>query len=840
MALLAAAAFGLAGNGAAGQTLRDTLLAAGPEYEAGWLHTTLLGRHHRDLWTTPMTVGVLDLARFGGGLTPIRPGGGFQTRSLRFLGGDGREYTFRSVNKDPSAVLDSLLRGTLVDALVQDGISAAHPVGALIAAGLLEAADVLHATPVLAVLPDDPALGAFREDFAGLLGLIEEHPDENGGGPNTFAGAHRIAGSEALLERVDESPDDVVDARAYLAARLMDVFLGDWDRHRDQWRWATFDTGKPRRWVPIPRDRDQAFSNFDGPAMDLVRMSVPQFVEFSGDYPSLVRLHWSARELDRRFLSGLGRSAWDSVAASLQGRLKDRILEHSLGRLPPEIREVEGAALTAALLQRRDGLGEAAADFYRLLARDVDVWATDAAEVVRVDRSGLGVMVLEIRAAGSATPYFVRRFVASETEEVRVHLAGGRDVVRVVGDDEAITLRVVTGRGADTVSVKKSWRGVTVYDQERTAVFTGAGTPHVDSRAYRPWVWREDDRDQPRDWGAAWMPLFWTSLSTDTGLFLGGGARWRAYGFRAAPYMTQLSVRAGYAPSEGKGAVDLTVRRNRSNSTLFIEGSVRGSALEVLHYYGPGNQAPGGDRETRRVDVTAWIGEGRLGATWGESMEIAAGIRAQRSEAGPNEGRYFDDVRDGLLGGTGTFDELSLFVVAEYGASAHAAEATWGRIEVSRSLPDLDADRAFGSAQGQFGVSLKAAPRAPVTVVVRGGAQRVWGAAPWNREAFLGGGSTLRGWAQDRFTGDAALNGGVDLLLRLGYPRLLVPVESGVFGFADAGRVFVDGRSPGGWHVGVGGGLWFKPMGQPNTLRVGAGRSAEGVRFYGSVGLPWR
>jgi hypothetical protein len=34
-----------------------------------------------------------------------------------------------------------------------------------------------------------------------------------------------------------------------------------------------------------------------------------------------------------------------------------------------------------------------------------------------------------------------------------------------------------------------------------------------------------------------------------------------------------------------------------------------------------------------------------------------------------------------------------------------------------------------------------------------------------------------------------------------------------VLGFADAGRVYVDGDSPGGWHTAAGGGFW---VGSPN------------------------
>ncbi|MDL1892514.1 hypothetical protein FBQ87_06440, partial [Sphingobacteriales bacterium CHB3] len=77
----------------------------GPEYKAGWLHEALFGKHYRDIWTSPAKVKVLDLETFAGGLTPIKQGGGFQTKSLRFQGKDGRQYAFRSTNKDPKAVL---------------------------------------------------------------------------------------------------------------------------------------------------------------------------------------------------------------------------------------------------------------------------------------------------------------------------------------------------------------------------------------------------------------------------------------------------------------------------------------------------------------------------------------------------------------------------------------------------------------------------------------------------------------------------------------------------------------------------------------------------------------
>ena len=40
----------------------------------------------------------------------------------------------------------------------------------------------------------------------------------------------------------------------------------------------------------------------------------------------------------------------------------------------------------------------------------------------------------------------------------------------------------------------------------------------------------------------------------------------------------------------------------------------------------------------------------------------------------------------------------------------------------------------------------------------------------------------------------------------------------GALGLADAGRVYLDGDSPGGWHAGYGGGLSFRTLGHAATV----------------------
>jgi hypothetical protein len=104
-------------------------VVVGARYQAGKAHRFLLGTGYRELWTTPIQVEALDLARFSGGLTARKKGGGLETTSLRLEGRDGRKWKFRSVDKDPSRGMPENLRGSLAEKVVQDEVSASRPLG---------------------------------------------------------------------------------------------------------------------------------------------------------------------------------------------------------------------------------------------------------------------------------------------------------------------------------------------------------------------------------------------------------------------------------------------------------------------------------------------------------------------------------------------------------------------------------------------------------------------------------------------------------------------------------------------------------------------------------------
>src|SRR5690606_22492932 len=86
--------------------------------------------------------------------------------------------------------------------------------------------------------------------------------------------------------------DIKIDKSLYIRSRLFDNIIGDWDRHQDQWRWARKkDLNGGVIYLPIPRDRDQTYSNFDGIMLGLTTAFNPtlRFMQLYNDKYKSVR-----------------------------------------------------------------------------------------------------------------------------------------------------------------------------------------------------------------------------------------------------------------------------------------------------------------------------------------------------------------------------------------------------------------------------------------------------------------------------------------------------------------------------------------------------------------------
>ena len=153
---------------------------------------------------------------------------------------------------------------SLVADLMQDQISVTNPAASVIVSNLMDAVNILNAPPTIYVMPESKILGDYKDEFAGILGAIEEDPEDYNDASLNFADADKVVNTYKLFEILQEDNDEFVDGTEFLKARLLDVLIGDRDRHAGQWNWAGYKIAKKRIWKPIPKDRDFAFPLYDG------------------------------------------------------------------------------------------------------------------------------------------------------------------------------------------------------------------------------------------------------------------------------------------------------------------------------------------------------------------------------------------------------------------------------------------------------------------------------------------------------------------------------------------------------------------------------------------------
>jgi len=833
--------------------------AAGEGYAAGTLHRWLFGSLWRDLWTTPVKVPVLDLESFAGGLAPLRRGGGQQTASLRLRGADGVEYKFRSINKDPVAVLDEKLRETFVADVVQDLISTANPYGAMVTVPILNSVGILNAQPLLFVMPDSPKLGIFREEFGGMMGMLEVHPDEGEDDENGFGGSDKIVGTYSLFEKLNHDTEDRVDAVAFLKARILDIFMGDWDRHTDQWRWARFEEGDIDWWQPIPRDRDQAFSRYNGLIPWIATIMIPQLESCDADYPRLKYLTYSGRFLDRRFLSGLSWPVYDSLVQVIQPKLTDSLLLAAVHRMPDEVRETEAQVLFAVLQSRRETLPEAVRDYYEVLAAETDMHCSDEAEMVEVTRHPGGDVSVFARTLGKSgrPPIFQRTFHPDETKEIRIYMRDGDDIAVVRGvQDGSITVRVIGDGGEDRYVDSSLVRGPFLgllpfirttrtatyfYDHGDESMFSINTSTAIDrTRMPEPQTDLERYEPEPPDWGWDVLPALIGAYHADLGVLIGGGPIYTRYGFRDDPYDHKLSLMAGFAPMTFLGKAEFIgdFRSLLPGSTVLITAGASG--FEVLNFFGFGNETANLDDAdyTYAVKQTQVYFNPRVMIPVSDplTLDLGLGIRHVRNDL-DDEKLYLQEAEPYGIDPTNLAHVEVGLTYDTRDEPAWPSSGLYARV-LAKHFPSLfELLSRFETVEGELRSYLSADILTDMTLALRAGGQYNHGKHPFFEAAFLGGKGSARGYELNRFAGDAAVFGSAEWRAYLFDMRIIFPSEFGVFAFAETGRVFLEEEESDVWHPSWGGGIWLAPVERAFTFSASAGVSDEGLRIDVAAGF---
>lgn len=808
-------------------TARGTkTVAANPEFnKASAVKRIMLGKHYRKEWATPVEFPIIDLEKTAGGLTAMKMGGGMQTKSLRMQGADGREYVLRSVKKDPSKAIVAELRETFAEDVVQDQISSSNPYAPMVVASLLQSAGILHSTPQLVYVPASPRLGEYASTFAETLCLFEERPAGNEEPNENFDHSKKIVNSDKLFEKVFSNSNHQVDEKAYLKARLFDMLIGDWDRHEDQWVWASFEENEKTFYRPIPRDRDQAFSSMDGviPGMASQKWVLRKTQNFDYSIRDINGLNMSANHMDRNFTTRLALKDWLAVADDLQKSLTNRAIDDAFDLMPASIYRISGAKTKNKLKSRRNDLQKYALKYYAFLTEQVAITGTNGKESFEVTRLNDGSTTVTVYDAGkksrNSNAVYQRNFSHAETKEILLYGLDGNDTFTINGNAEKGTLvRIIGGNGKDIIvdqsTVKGEGHHTKVYDNADNTFNTSSETKTLISEDSLKNVYHR--KGFRYNWFA---PVQRPGYNPDDGLYVGGGIIFKKQQFGKAPYGYMISVGGNYAfqTSAYNFWYNGTFKEFMGKWDLHTSAAINAPNYS-RNYFGLGNETERRkDREKNyyRIRFNQIITEASLRRTYDSKHAVHAGIGFQSVKLENTDNRFVSSEQSTL--------DSSDFGRKHYGSVKAGYEfSTVNNIlfptkgikissgsEFIQSLRETDKRymRLYTevAVYNSFG---------PVTIASRTGvSSNVGNDYEFFQANTIGNFTTLRGYRKDRFAGRTSVYQNTEVRWAVGQANLYVAKGAwGVLGFMDQGRVWMPDESSSKWHRGFGGGVWFLPF----------------------------
>jgi calcineurin-like phosphoesterase family protein len=796
-------------------------------YNKGKFHRFWMGDNYRDIWDAQVELPVFDIGSYMGGLSIIKRGGGQQTRSIRLEDKNGKQYVLRSVNKYVEKALPQSFQNTIAVDAVQDGISASHPFAAITVPQLANAAGIMHTNPKIVWVPDDPRLGIYREDLANGIYLFEERPDDNREDVVSFKRSENILSTAKTIDKTQKDHDHQVDQYAVLRARLFDILINDWDRHDDQWRWATFKEGKKTIYQPIPRDRDQVYFVNEGVMMWIAsrNWAMRKLQGFDYTVKDVKGLGFNSRYFDRSFISEPDLNDWNFIANEIQKNLTDSVIHQSIMALPNNIYDLSGLEIESKLKSRRDLLHKYAEEYYYFLANSVDVVGTNERELFDVNRLQNGntqvtVFALSNKKGIIKEQLYYREFKYAETKEIRLYGLKGEDVFEIEGSGKkGIKVRIIGGKGNDSIIDESKVCGLgkktIVYDRKggNNEIIGSSETRLKQSKSKSFNTYDRKQFQYNRT-----MPLLYAGYNIDDGVFLGGGAKIYRFNFRDS---TMHKISARVALQTGASAFTYNGLFTAFSQTFDLKLSAELSFPRIVdNFFGLGNntQKTTNDKKYYRVRYEYAKINPMLQQTIGKEFSYSFGPFYQYIYLTDTANRYIGEIYPQ------TADSLAYVPNNYLGINAmYILDTRDNNIFPTRGLAWETELLGFYSIKKEgenfiklrsdlgFYLSFRKDPRV-VFAFRLGGAINI-GDYEFFYANFLGGKTNLRGFRSNRFAGDQSFYVNTEVRFKLlNIKSYLLNGQTGILLFNDIGRVWVEGENSKIWHDGYGAGIWITPF----------------------------
>tara|TARA_B100000809_G_scaffold266900_1_gene332720 strand:+ start:7941 stop:11600 length:3660 start_codon:yes stop_codon:yes gene_type:complete len=820
----------------------------------------LWGERFRKYYSEPIKVKTVDLDTLFGGLKPLRKGGGNQSRSLRLINPEGKQYVMRALKKSATQYIQAVLFGdqhikgqfndTETEALVADIFTGAHPYTPLTVATLSEAAGVYHLNPKLFYIPKQNALKEFNSEFGNELYFIEEHASE---GHSEFANGNftgKIISTMDLFEEIHKDENTSIDQESYIKARLFDMLIGDWDRHQDQWRWMKFKENGKTIYRALPRDRDQAYSKMsDGLLLSTFVGLCPEvrlLRKYSPDLKDVKGVNIEPYPLDKAFLLDADKTVWDAQVAYIKKNVTDKIIEEAFLKIPKEVQDQTVTQLIHLVKQRRSNLQAIADRYYKFLTKYPVVTATNKDDYISIKGFDDGKVELSLfrKKDGEIKDRYVHKIYTPEvTKEIWIYGLDDDDTFDVISESKKIKIVLIGGQNKDEYIVNEG-KNIVIYDYK--------SKKNDLTKAKKARIKLTDDYET-HAYNFRKKKSFTNSIhptigyNPDDGVKIGFSDTFTKYGFQRNPFTNQHKIKAAYY--FGTKGFELLYKGEVANVIGNINFQIQASYQSpnyTYNFFGYGNETVNTDAingiDYNRVKIRSLHISPSLVWDSKRGSKLNFGVNYETIDVGNPDDRFVD-VDEQIF-------PLYIFNKVQY-AGVNAAYTyinydnnyypTNGLLFSFKTgyTKNIDIDkRGYGHLIPSLSIARKLNDSGRLVLATTlNGQVNIGNGYEFYQAASIGGENGLRGFRNQRFTGKRSYYQNTDIRYSFNDMKTaLIPIKIGLFGSFDYGRIWITEETSEKWHTSYGGGL-FVSGAQLLSAKLGLYNSIEGTRLSFGLGF---
>ncbi|PKB18289.1 metallophosphoesterase [Flavobacterium sp. 5] len=803
------------------------------------VHKFLFGQHYRKYYSLPVEAKTATLDTLFGGVKPVREGGGHQSNSLRLVDAEGKEYAMRALKKSTSRFFQSVLfkdqfvsnqfKKTYAEDFLYDFYTTSHPYTPLAVGSMADKIGVPHTNPNLYYIPKQKTLKKYNSNFGDELYLIEEQLSSEQKGAKSLGNPLDIISTDDLMKNMRKDEKYTIDEPAYIKARLFDMLIGDWDRHSDQWRWGEYKENGKVIYKPIPRDRDQAFTKYDGALMVII-MTSPLLRHQKTFKKDIRNVKWLNREpysQDIAFLKTADEKEWLAQAKYIQEHLTDKDIDNAFVSLPKEVQDETIEDIKRKLKTRKNKLQHYAKEYYEVLQRTVLVVGTDKKDkfiVNHISKNNTEIAVYRVKKEGDELLY-TKKFNAKETKNIWVYGLDDDDIFEVKGNAKSgIKIKLIGGQNNDSYTVENG-KKLKIYDfKSKPNSYT------LDSKAEA--ILTDDYETNLYDYEKVKYNVFtltpWGGYNPDDGVKLGAITSYTVNNFNQHPFSQKHTLKANYFfATSGYEFTYNGIFPQRLGKWNFEIESKFTSPNFTINYFGYGNETINSDQtyglDYNRVRLRTLRAAPSIKKTGRYGSEIGLYTLFEKIKVEETTDRYinipgavnpnvFDNQQ--FVGGAikYSFENYDVPSLPTMGFGFSLAGSWKMNVnDTKANFPTLETKLNFNhkiDADGQ----LVLATILKSKVLFNNNFEFYQGAT-------LGGDYDLRGFRNERFLGKSSFYQSTDLRWNIGrIKKSLIPMTFGILGGFDYGRIWLDGENSNKWHQSAGGGIWI------NGLNVITGR----------------